>query len=582
MKGAVAEAYLRINSEEDVERLFGQIQNMEPTKQFKIWDVTIRSRINNRKLNGALELLKEIETRGLRVSDHVWMALVRYYKQHHLEVSPTQIFDLLSNTPTPPGVVPWLNLRLAFASQGKEDEVNSAHEKMKKLGYVMRNREYIPLLRHKGRIGRVEEMINLFNEMRLLTAADVFAWATVINVLGAAKRYETADMLRKCEDSIQPDAHLYDCMIRAAGNIKKPMEALRLFRSMQKHTNPVPSTAWYTIIDALGKANRTTEMQEICQEMKLQGVPEDEVLIMNLKWIKENTNSIADIWKIIERGNVSEKLWSAMIRNLGNRNQPEEALKVFRKMQSEREASLKQWGMIMDALGKNGEVTEMTFLFEESQRFGISPNDVIWKILISNLGAAKRADVQKTIKLLLNDPVAKDPYLWNSFIVALGNIGNAKKAVAAFRKMQTREPHKITRVTWNSVLNAVGHCKEIDLMFAILNEMKEAGHKNEQFNPDVVTWATVMARLGRTEEVMKMFYELKSEPFNIHLFSNPTLWNIAINALGGNKNDDMIHIYEQMKLECVPDVVTHTTLMMSYAKMANQVEMERWAKVQSN
>ena len=201
--------------------------------------------------------------------------------------------------------------------------------------------------------------------------------------------------------------------------------------------------------------------------------------------------------------------WTAMIDCLSLNGRSNEALQLFRRMQTEGRVCPNEVTLVcvLSACAQLGALELGKWIHSYVGKNNIKLNIFLGAALIDMYcGCGSLEEAEK----VFDEIPDRDAVCYNSMIGGLAKHGRSTAAVELFEEMTT-QGLRPTPATFVAVLNACSHGGLLDLAFQIFNSMK-SDHKIEPQIEHYGCMVDLLARTGRLKEAYTFIEEMKMEP----------------------------------------------------------------------
>ncbi|XP_021311524.1 pentatricopeptide repeat-containing protein At1g08070, chloroplastic [Sorghum bicolor] len=320
----------------------------------------------------------------------------------------------------------------------------------------------------------------------------------------------------------QPNAAVWNCMIRGYTNHGAPSDALATFRAMLWRGVSPDS---YTMAAAVSAS----------------------AAFANWQWRATGDAVHAMVRKI---GCASDLfVMSGLVNLYGTFRSAEDARKVFVEMH---ERDVVSWTSMISAFAQCGMWDDALRFLAEMQADGISPNKVTVISLLSACGHTQTVDKGRWVYGQLSEyGIEPDADIGNSAISMYAKCGCMSDALQVFRTMPVRSTK-----SWNILIDGFVQNQRHKEALTVFQEMISTG-----LTPDAVTLASVLsacAQLGDLQQARDVHNYIKNH--GIHC--GTLLTNSLINTYA--KCGDMVAANVAFQTMKQRDVVSWTTMVCGY------------------
>ncbi|KAF4383554.1 hypothetical protein F8388_014054 [Cannabis sativa] len=398
---------------------------------------------------------------------------------------------------------------------------------------------YIGAMRNYGRIGKVQEAVNIFERMDFYNCEpSVQSYNAVMNLLIEAGYFNQAHKvyMRMKDKGIEPDVYTYTIRIKSFCRTNRPHAALRLLNNMPSQGCEFNAVAYCTVISGFYEQDYRAEAYELFVNMLSQG------FCPNITTFNKLIHTLAKKGDVRE----SEKLFN----------------KVYKRGVS---PNLFTFNIFIQGLCKKGLLSEAVRLLDGVKREGLTPDVVTYNTLIC--GLCKKSEVDKAecyLHTMVNDGLEPDGFTYNTIIDGYckqGKIQNADNLL----KDATYKGFVPDEFTYCSLINGLWQEGDIDRAMDVFAEALGKGLK-----PSIVLYNTVIRGLSQHGLILQALQLMNDMSEN---GCNPDTWtfNLVINGLCkmGCVSDASKLMNDAISKGCLPDVFTFNTLIDGYCKQLN-------------
>ncbi|WVZ57498.1 hypothetical protein U9M48_007877 [Paspalum notatum var. saurae] len=371
-------------------------------------------------------------------------------------------------------------------------------------------------------------------------------------------------------------------------------DAVRMFDGMPMRDR----VAWSTMVAGFVSAGRPVEALEVYRRMRIEGVAEDEVVMVGVLQAcasAGNTRIGASVHGHLLRhgmrmGVVTE---TSLVDMYAKNGQFDVARRVFRNMPYRNAVS---WSALISGFAQNGRADEALDLFKEVSTSGLQPDSgalVSALQACSDMGLLKpgksiHAFILKRLEFdcilgtavidmyskcgslenaqkLFNRVLSRDLVLWNAMIACCGTHGRGHDALAMFQQLN-ETGIKPDHSTFASLLSALSHSGLVEEgKFWFDRMIKEFGI--EPAEKHYVCIVDLLARSGLVEEANDLLTSMRTEP-------TIAIWVALLSGCLNNKKLELGETIAEKILESQPEDVGVLALVSNIYAAA-----KKWDKV---
>lgn len=260
---------------------------------------------------------------------------------------------------------------------------------------------------------------------------------------------------------------------------------------------------------------------------------------------------------IKSRDDVIDILDIAKQRNVNPGEVVEACRKCQSKINNKRRMSLKEYNIVIKALGDRGYLDSCDEILSLMLENNIKPSVVTYSTLISRAASWQKIQKAETyFKKMQSDGIAADVQAYNSLVNAYAKSGDTNRALNVVNSMdRANVPPNI--VTFNTLIDSCARSRNITNAQEIFLMMKTRGiDPNER---SYISLVHALCEAGSLDAAIKLTEKLESESKN---FSG-VIYSILLHFLGKEGYiQRAFEIMANMKAKgIVPNVVTFTSLV---------------------
>ncbi|KEH35571.1 pentatricopeptide (PPR) repeat protein [Medicago truncatula] len=347
--------------------------------------------------------------------------------------------------------------------------------------------------------------------------------------------------VRMREFGVEPDAHMYNTILREMLNEKLLELALALYTTMLK-SNVEPNFYTYNmLIDGICKRGEVKGAQELLDEMKRVGFPPSDMISCNVV-----------LNGFCKTGRLKEALsfvW--LIKKDGfslNRNSYTSLINGFFKARRYREARV--W---------------YTKMFEE----GIVPDVVLYAIMIRGLSEEGRVgEAGKMLEEMNQIGLTHDAYCYNVVIQGLCDVGMVVEAKELFNRME-KLGCELSIVTFNALINGLCKAKNLEEAMNLFYKMDVGRKYSFRFSlsqgscqvSDGASLQKKVKEMCEAGQILKAYKLITDHAGDLRL--DIISYNILINAFCLDREFNAAYnLFEELQKKGLsPDSVTYGTII---------------------
>ncbi|EPS67014.1 hypothetical protein M569_07760, partial [Genlisea aurea] len=366
------------------------------------------------------------------------------------------------------------------------------------------------------------------------------------------------DMKRKhCE----PDEYTYTILIRMAGRLGKPLDALALFREMlSKGCSKPNSMSYNTVIEALVRSRMADEAVAVFSQMVGNNCRPNEFTYSLILRVLAAEGKLGRLDEVIELSSryMNKSIYAYLVRTLSKLGHADESHRLFCNMwrfhdNGDRDAYVS----VLDSLCNGGKVAEAIDLLDKIHEKGVITDTLMYNTVFSALGRLKQIPhLHDLYQKMKREGPPPDVFTYNILIASFGRAGMVKEAVGIFEELESSSAWKPDVVSYNSLINCLGKNGDLDEAHMRFREMKE-----RELNPDVVTYSTLIECFGKTDRV-EMACDMFRRMIGDGCCPNIVTYNILLDCLErSGRTSEAAEMYSKLREQGLsPDTITYSIL----------------------
>ncbi|KAK8930480.1 Pentatricopeptide repeat-containing protein [Platanthera zijinensis] len=410
------------------------------------------------------------------------------------------------------------------------------------------------------------------------------------------KNNDVCSAQKAFDEIVDKDPVPYNCLIFGYSKSSDVVQARHLFDTMPQRT----ASSWNTIITCYAHQGDFNEALKLFERMLEEGFQPNEITIVVLLSICAKVSDLETGLKVkklidghhsrsslivrtaiiemyVKCGAVDEArlefnqldqrdvvAWSAMIAGYAQNGRSNEALDLFKKMQSEccepNEVTLVSVLSACSQLG-SADVAERIGTYVES--LGFTSSVYVNSALLDMY--AKCGNIQKA-RRIFDEMSQRDIISWNSMIGGLAYNGFAEDAVSLYHEM-IQESLKPNDITFVGLLTACTHAGLVDLGLKFFHSMRSEHHTVPKIE-HCACIVDLFCRSGRIDDAYRFILEMEMKP-------NVVIWGTLLSACRIHSNIELAKLSVARLLELEPENSSNYVLFSNLCAEAGQWEEAR-------
>ncbi|KAJ7296567.1 hypothetical protein O6H91_Y115100 [Diphasiastrum complanatum] len=363
--------------------------------------------------NQAFRRIRELDT-------HAWAAIISAHTKNGQTKEAIKLYYEMQQTILKPNDYIYVIVIKACTVSLNLTEGRMIHAKARENGYDLNLFVGSTLIDMYAKCGSLEEAQQVFCA---LPSRDVVAWNTIIAAYAQKGVAEQALQLFKemQEEGICPDGNTFVSILKACGSIRALDQGKMVHTQLVNNGLLVNVFVGSSLVDMYVKCGRLAEAHDVFE-------------------------------KLPKRDVVS---WSTLIAGYAQQGLGEQALQLYKSMQSEGVKPDKvMFVSILKACGSIAALDEGKLVHNHIRKYRLESDVFVGSALVDMY--AKCRDLVEARKVF-NDLVGKDIISWNTMIAGYAQSGLSEQALELFKVMQ-REGTKPNDI---SLVNALKACSSI-------------------------------------------------------------------------------------------------------------------------
>ncbi|KAL9299665.1 Pentatricopeptide repeat-containing protein [Arabidopsis thaliana] len=347
-------------------------------------------------------------------------------------------------------------------------------------------------------------------------------------------------------------------------------DALGMLERMVSEFKVNPDNVTYnTILKAMSKKGRLSDLKELLLDMKKNGLVPNRVTYNNLVYGYCKLGSLKEAFQIVElmkQTNVLPDLctYNILINGLCNAGSMREGLELMDAMKSLKlQPDVVTYNTLIDGCFELGLSLEARKLMEQMENDGVKANQVTHNISLKWLcKEEKREAVTRKVKELVDmHGFSPDIVTYHTLIKAYLKVGDLSGALEMMREMG-HKGIKMNTITLNTILDALCKERKLDEAHNLLNSAHKRG-----YIVDEVTYGTLIMGFFREEKVEKAL-EMWDEMKKVKITPTVSTFNSLIGGLchHGKTELAMEKFDELAESGLLPDDSTFNSIILGYCK----------------
>ncbi|XP_065856046.1 pentatricopeptide repeat-containing protein At5g62370-like isoform X2 [Euphorbia lathyris] len=430
-----------------------------------------------------------------------------------------KVFDIMrERTGLLPTLHNYKSLFYGLCKRGWVVEAESVLRDMETQGFFVDKIMYTSLINSYIKDNNIKMAVRFFFRMlKMGCVPDAFTYTVLIQGIAKMGSFDKGWILHDQMNELRmlPDAVTYHVMINNYCKVRKVDCAAMLLNNMA-HCNLVPSVHSYTsLVAALYKDNKFSEVDQLCIRMLEQGVVPDHILFLiimnNSRKGNELQLTLLMLQEILKHGcglDPSFLLGSTNLSNLMNLEEQIERLlehidRRFEPVESLFDIML-GWGLVPDMATylimineccKRKDVASAFYVLDQMEKRGLKPSVAIYDSIISCLSREKRLFEAETLFLrMLEGGVKANENVYMTVINGYFRNGRASEVHLLF-EMMMEHGIKPSSHSYTALISGLVKSNLIDEGCVYLDRMFRDG-----FVPNAVLYTSLICHFLRKRE----------------------------------------------------------------------------------
>jgi pentatricopeptide repeat protein len=434
LKNCLINLYGKCGYLEEAIKIFNNIEVSE--RNSIIWTTMISTYGTHGKGKEALELLWEMQEKGIKPSDKIVTCVLKACCESNLIQNAIEILlSMERKLNIKPNEYHYNCLLTACADKGLLTLGKRIHDQIIKDNIVQNIILKNNLINMYGKCGRLEEAVKIFKNIKL-SERDVTTWTTMISAYGEhGKGKEALALFEEMQkEGIKPNDQTIACVLKACCEAGLIENANEILFSMERKLDIKPNEYHYNCL--------------------LTACAKEGLLSLGTK-----------LHRHIVENNISQNiiLKTNLINMYGKCGSLEEAVKLFNSIK-EPERDVTVCTTMISIYGEHGRGKEALFLFNRMQQEELFPNETTVTCILN--ACSHSGLVQEALEIFFNLKskfnIQADILHCNCIVDVLGRAGrleDAENFITDHMKRQKIEPNA---VTWRALLGACRIYKDVE------------------------------------------------------------------------------------------------------------------------
>ncbi|XP_021764746.1 pentatricopeptide repeat-containing protein At1g77360, mitochondrial-like [Chenopodium quinoa] len=385
------------------------------THTVEAYHIMIGSLAKIRQFEIMWDLVNTMRKKGM-LSVETFCIIMRKYARMQKVDEALYTFNVMEKYGITPNLAAFNGLLSALCKSKNVRKAQEIFDKMHEQ-FVPDSKTYSILLSGWGREPNLPKARETFRQMiNVGCDPDIVTYGIMVDVLCKSGRTDEAvETLRSMDaNGCKPTSFLYSILIHTYGIENRIEDAIDTFMDMAENGVEADVGVYNALISAFCKVNKLKNVFRVLIEMNGKGVvPNARTcnIILNSLIGQGKTNEAFKVFrKMIKMCEPDTDTYTMMIKMFFERDQLEQALKVWKYMMSKRFVpSMHTYSVLINGLCEKGQVSDACVYMEEMIEKGIQPPVLTFRKLRLLLIKERRQDVlkflQEKMNLLIKEPL---------------------------------------------------------------------------------------------------------------------------------------------------------------------------------
>ncbi|CAN4091215.1 unnamed protein product [Withania somnifera] len=371
---------------------------------------------------------------------------------------------------------------------------------------------YNNLIDTYGKAGQVKEAYETFHQMlREGILPTTVTFNTMIHMCGNNGRMEEVASLMKKMKGLQchPDTRTYNILISLHAKHDNIEMAATYFKIMKDASLEPDAVTYRTLLYAFSIRNMVSEAEELILEMDKKDLQIDEFTQSALTRMYLEAGMVEKSWSWFQRfhlaGKMSSECYSANIDAFGERGHISEAERAFNCCREGKRLTVLEFNVMVKAYGISKKYNEACYLFDSTEKHGLSPDRCSYSSLIQMLaGADLPLKAESYVRKMQEAGLVDDCIPYCAVISSFVKVGQLEMAVRLFDEMIAFDV-KPDVVVYGVLINAFADIGSVKDATKYLVDMKNSGLEvNDVIYTSLIKLYTKVGYLREAQETYKM------------------------------------------------------------------------------
>ncbi|ORX94081.1 hypothetical protein K493DRAFT_302265 [Basidiobolus meristosporus CBS 931.73] len=399
------------------------------------------------------EIKKDMESRGVRLNDRTFNALLKASKIHQDPVGLTQFYREMIDSGIGPDVVTFNTLISAYSKLNDIAKVEQIYKEMRERKVWPDRITFNTLIKAFAGVSQVDRAMEVYRIMqRKGVPPDAVTYNSLIDTFMRQKNFEASIGIYKSmiKRGVQPTVVTYTTLIHGCVKDSKLAQAHQLYKEMSSHGIAPNAVTFSTLINGFIQGDQIHAANTIYQDMVNRRICPDTVIFTNLI-----------------HGHVKNCKMS-------------KAMQVFRDMSHLGcPPSIVTYSILINGFVKSYDMKQAAMLYKDLVAAGLHPTAVTLNTLLS--GYSKALDMQTAFEIFQEFPKHKlepDVVTYNILMEACFRSNRVDSGFKLYQELLAKDIPPTT-FTYAVLMNHYNFTGQIQKLMELWEEVKPHYPKNE-------------------------------------------------------------------------------------------------------
>ncbi|XP_021902141.1 LOW QUALITY PROTEIN: pentatricopeptide repeat-containing protein At4g16390, chloroplastic [Carica papaya] len=272
-------------------------QNLKPSREVILYNVTLKVFRKCKDLDGAEKLVEKMLERGVKPDNVTFSTIISCARMSSSPIKAVEWLEKMPSFGCEPDDVTYSAMIDAYGRAGDVDKALSLYDRARTEKWRIDPVTFSTLIRIYGVSGNFDGCLNIYEEMKALGAKpNLVTYNTLLDAMGRAKRPWQAKLIYKdlIDNGFTPNWITYAALLRAYGRARYGEDALNIYRVMKEKGMELNVILYNTLLAMCADIGYTDEAVEIFEDMKTSGTEPDSWTFSSLVTIYSCSGQVSE------------------------------------------------------------------------------------------------------------------------------------------------------------------------------------------------------------------------------------------------------------------------------------------------